>query len=328
MDRHRLLGVALVVVSACAFGSGGLFAAPVYAAGVGWIVLLSWRFLVGGAIAWAWLLLSRERRAALRAISRRELTVTAALGLLYVGNSATYFGALETVPVSLAALIIYIYPAVVAVLSIRFARRLPGRRPWIALGVALLGIVLALGGIPATEMPPVGGLILIVASPLIYAVWIILAARFSGERNASEASAAGEGSSAEAGAAAAIAMPVMMISTTVFFWTLALTTRQPVLPAEIPAAAWPGLLGVAVVSTALAILTFYAGARRIGAAQASLVSTIEPVWTIALAGILLGQTLTPVQLVGGVLVIAGVVIAQTAPPGEGPQVLEARLADE
>jgi drug/metabolite transporter (DMT)-like permease len=311
MDRQRIVGIALVVVSACAFGSGGLFAAPVYAAGVGWIVLLCWRFLVGGSIAWVWLLLSRERRAALRAISRRELLVTLALGLLYVGNSATYFWALETVPVSLAALIIYIYPAVVAVLSIRFARRLPGRRPWVALGVALLGTVLALGGIPATEVPPLQGLILIVASPLVYAVWIILAARFSGERSASEASAAGVGVSEAAGAAAAIAMPVMMVATTAFYWALALGTRQPVLPAEIPSAAWPGLLGIAVVSTAIAVLTFYAGTRR-----------------IALAGILLGQTLTPVQLVGGVLVIAGVVIAQTAPPGEGPQVLEARLADE
>jgi len=96
----------------------------------------------------------------------------------------------------------------------------------------------------------------------------------------------------------------------------------------VPAAAWPGLLGIAIVSTAIAVLTFYAGTRRIGAAQASLVSTIEPVWTIALAGILLGQTLTPIQLAGGVLVIVGVVIAQTAPPGERPQVLEARLADE
>jgi drug/metabolite transporter (DMT)-like permease len=328
MDRQRIVGIALVIVSACAFGSGGLFAAPVYAAGVGWMVLLCWRFLIGGSIAWAWLLLSRERRAALRAISRRELVVTLALGVLYVGNTATYFWALETVPVSLAALIIYIYPALVAVLSIRFARRLPGRRPWIALGVALLGTVLALGGIPAAEMPPVSGLILIVASPIIYAVWIIFAARFSGERSASEASAAGEGSSAGSGSAAAIAMPVMLVATTAVFWTVALATRQPVLPTSIPAAAWPGLFGVAIVATAIAVLTFYAGARRIGAAQASLVSTIEPVWTIALAGILLGQTLTPVQLVGGVLVIGGVVIAQTAPPGEGPQVLEARLADE
>lgn len=323
MDRHRVLGIALVVVSACAFGSGSLFAAPVYAAGVGWMVLLAWRFLIGAALAWGWLLASAQRRAALRAISRREVIVTLALGVLYVGNTGTYYWSLETVPASLAALIVYIYPAVVAVLSIRYARRLPGRRPWIALGLALAGIVLALGGIPATEAPPLSGLVLIVASPLIYAVWIILAARFSGEKADAQGSAGGD-----SGAAAAIAMPVMMLATATVYWSAALVTRQPVLPAEIPAAAWPGILGVAVVATAIAVLAFYAGARRMGAAQASLVSTIEPVWTITLAAILFGQILTPVQLLGGVLVIVGVLVAQTAPPGEGPQVLEVRLADE
>jgi drug/metabolite transporter (DMT)-like permease len=56
---------------------------------------------------------------------------------------------------------------------------------------------------------------------------------------------------------------------------------------------------------------FYAGARRIGAAQASLVSTVEPVYTITLAALLLGDVLGPIQMVGGVMVIAGVLIAQT-----------------
>ena len=63
--------------------------------------------------------------------------------------------------------------------------------------------------------------------------------------------------------------------------------------------------------TAIALQTFYAGARRIGAAQASLVSTVEPIYTIVLASILFGEVLTPVQLVGGAMVIIGVVIAQT-----------------
>jgi drug/metabolite transporter (DMT)-like permease len=320
MDRRRLVGIALIVISACSFGSGGLFASPVYAAGVDWMVLLAWRFLIGGAIAWAWLLLSAERRAALRAISRRELLVTLGLGALYVGNSATYYWSLETVPVSLAALIVYIYPAVVAVLSIRFARRLHGRRPWVALAVALAGSALALGGIPSTEMPPLSGLILIVASPLIYAVWIILAARFSGERS--------HGAGVDSGAATAIAMPIMMVATASVYWIGTFVTGRSALPSAIPTEAWPGILGVAVIATAVAIQAFYAGARRIGAAQASLVSTIEPVWTIALAAILLGEILTPVQLLGGALVLVGVLVAQTGPPDERPVELELRIADE
>jgi drug/metabolite transporter (DMT)-like permease len=319
MDRRRLEGIVLVVVSACAFGSGGLFAGPVYAAGVDWMTLLAWRFLFGEIVLWSWLLLSAERRRILRSLARKETLLILGLGAVYVGNTGTYYWSLETVPVNLAALIVYIYPAVVAVLSIRWARRLPGRRPWVALSVALAGSILAIGGIPSTEMPPLSGLVLIVASPLLYSVWIILAARFSGEH---------KGRGVESAGAEVVAMPVMLVATLGIYWAAALLTARPVMPWQIPAEAWFGLIGVGVVSTAIATQTFYAGARRIGAAQASLVSTIEPVWTIALAALLLGQTLTPIQLVGGVLVIIGVVIAQTAPPGEGPEPLEVRLADE
>jgi drug/metabolite transporter (DMT)-like permease len=60
----------------------------------------------------------------------------------------------------------------------------------------------------------------------------------------------------------------------------------------------------------VAIQTFSAGSRLIGAAQASLISTVEPVWTICLAALILGERLGPIQLIGGVLVIGGVFLAQ------------------
>ncbi|HEY6012971.1 MAG TPA: DMT family transporter, partial [Candidatus Limnocylindrales bacterium] len=158
MDRRHVTGIALVLVSAAGFGSGSLFAQPVYHAGVGWLVLSAWRFLFGAGLTWAWLLLSAERRRGLRALDRRAVIAAAALGLLYLGNSGTYFAGLETVSPSLAALIVYLYPALVAVLSLRFGRRLHGSRAWLALAVALTGVVLAVGGIDPSVAPPIGGL--------------------------------------------------------------------------------------------------------------------------------------------------------------------------
>jgi len=66
MDRPRLTGIALVVVSAIAFGSGGLFAKPVYAAGVDWLTLMAWRFAIAGGLAWLVLLARPGARRALR----------------------------------------------------------------------------------------------------------------------------------------------------------------------------------------------------------------------------------------------------------------------
>jgi drug/metabolite transporter (DMT)-like permease len=98
--------------------------------------------------------------------------------------------------------------------------------------------------------------------------------------------------------------------------------REPVLPGDVPGGAWFGLAGIAVFSTALAISAFYAGAARIGAAQAALVSTVEPVWTISLATLLFSERLGPIQLLGGLFVIGGVILAQTTPGATTEAVVE------
>jgi drug/metabolite transporter (DMT)-like permease len=324
MDRRRLVGVALVLVSACAFGSGALFGKPAYATGIDWLILSSWRFLFGALASWIFVLASASQRAALRQLDRNALAGSVALGVLYLGNSGAYYAGLETVDASLAALIVYIYPALVAVLTLRVGQPLEGHRAWGALVLALVGVALAVGGINPNVAPPLAGLLLIVASPIIYSVWIVLAARLSGERNTADKPRA-RGS---VGDAIAAASAVMMTATAVGYWVISLALGRPVLPGQIPVAAWPNLVGIGVVATFIAIQTFYAATRRIGAAQASLLSTVEPIWTISMAALLLGESLGPTQLVGGVLILAGVVISQTGPSAARAPRPAVRLADE
>jgi drug/metabolite transporter (DMT)-like permease len=309
MDRRRLLGVALAAASACGYGSGPLFAKSVYGAGLDWLALLYWRFLVAGILVWAWALLVPGNRTALRSLSRRRILALLGLGVFFVGNAGTYYAALQYVSASLAALIVYIYPALVAVLSIRWGHGLHGRRPWVALILVTTGVALTIGGIE-THADPIG-LALIVSSPCIYSIYIILAARLAGERRGETAASRTGGAGAETRPAVAAAL---MISATFFVVAaLAIAEGEPVVPGDVPSGAWYGLVGIAVFSTALAISAFYASAARIGAAQTALVSTVEPVWTIALAMLLFGERLGPVQLVGGAFVIGGVILAQTTP---------------
>jgi len=317
VDRRRLIGIALVVVSATGFSSGTVLSKPIYATGLDWLQLVAWRFTIGAVLAWAWLLASPGRRSGLRRLSRRQVVLAIGLGVWYTGNAGTYYAALETVPASLAGVLVYLYPAVVAVLSIRYATRLSGRRPWVALGVALCGVVLVLGGIDLSVSVPVGGLMLVLASTMIYAGWIILSARLAGERSDRLADEAGGGE--HAGDAAA-ATALMITATGAVFVTLAVVTGRPLAPPSIPSAAWPGLAAVGFASTFLAIQTFYAGSRRIGAAQAALVATVEPILIVGLAWLALHEVLSPLQLVGAGLVIVAVVVAQTAErPRGAPQ---------
>lgn len=321
MPRAVALGIALTVVSAFAFGSGALFAKPVYAEGVGWHVLMAWRFLVGAALGVAWLLINPRLRAALRRMRRRDVAVAIGLGVLYTGNSAAYFAGLETVSASLAALIVYVYPALVAVLSLQVGQPLRGRRAWGALALALAGVALALGNIDAASAPPLSGILLVAVSPVIYAVWIVLSARLSGEARAGTG-AESTGTTVEPLAAGAL----MLSATAATYWISALALGEPVLPAQIPDGAWFGLIGIGVVSTFVAVLAFYAGAHRLGAARASIVSTVEPIWTISLASLLFAESLGPLQLLGGAMILLGVVIAQTD-RGTSPPASELRIAE-
>ena len=315
MDRRAAVGIGLVVISAFGYGSGSILAGPIYATGVDWLTLVGWRFLIGAAAGWIWVLASPGRRSALRRMSRRQVAVALGLGALFTGNAGTYYASLETVPAALAGVVVYTYPVMVAVLSLRFATRLPGRRPWIAAGLAVAGSALALGGIDVAEAPPIGGLVLVFLSGFIYSVWIILSAWLSGERRDRLAT-----ESAQAGSPAgdaAVTTTVMMTATAAVYAIAAFVAGRPLDPAAVPQAAWPAIGAVAFVASFLAIQTFYAGARRIGAARAALTATVEPLIIVTLAWVFLDQRLAPIQLVGAALIVAGVVIAQTAPRPTG-----------
>jgi drug/metabolite transporter (DMT)-like permease len=74
---------------------------------------------------------------------------------------------------------------------------------------------------------------------------------------------------------------------------------------QLPGTAWSWLAATGLaIFTVIAMLTFFAGLKRVGPSVASILSTMEPVVTVALAWLILGETLEPVQLLGGALVLA------------------------
>jgi drug/metabolite transporter (DMT)-like permease len=309
---EQLLGAGLVVIAAIGFGSGPFFANAAFETGMAAMPVLFWRFFAAAVLSWGFVLASASGRASLQALGRGRLAILLGLGVLYIGNSFTYVASLQTVDVSLVAMIVYIYPALVAVLSVRFLQALEGRRAWIALGMSTTGVLLAVGGIESGAMPPLTGLLLAVASPIIYSVWIILSARSAGERGRSRPGEADahDAPAAESGPTASVASALIITGTAGAAFLALVVTGQPASPLDVPADAWPALIAFGTAS-AIAIQTFYGGVRRIGGARASLISTVEPVYTIAIATLLFGEVLAPVQMLGGVLVIAGVLLAES-----------------
>ena len=83
---------------------------------------------------------------------------------------------------------------------------------------------------------------------------------------------------------------------------------------DVSATGYGWLAGIAVVSTVGAVGLFFAGLRRVGPTTASILSTAEPLTTVVLAYLAFGESLSPVQLTGGALVL-GAVLLLSAPQG-------------
>jgi len=320
MNGRRLSGIALGVLAGAAYGTGPLFfKGSVHPAGVGWIVMLFWRFAFASVVSWLWLLMQPQARAALRDLDARTVARLLFTGAFFIIDASVYYAAIERIDVSLAALLMSVYPAMVAVVSMRLGYPFQGRLAWFSLAIVTGGTALTIGGVnPNTDQL---GVLLALCASFGYTGYIVLTAWMAGERPGKTADMRSGGHGAEI--PPAVAGAVMMTGTWIASMGLGIVTRQPLLPGEIPAAAWPGLIGIAVITASIAIQAFYASAARIGAAQASLMATVEPVVVILLGITFLGETLSPIRIIGAGVVLAGVVLAQMATPeGSRPVVLE------
>ena len=286
-----------MLISATAFGTNAIFAKLAYRAGLGTTQTLAFRFLVAGAGMWALALVLRQNP--LR-FERRSLVALFGLGaIVYTAQSLTYFTALKTLPASLCVLIVYIYPSLVVIAGWLFLRRSVTRWHTLALAGSFAGLVLLVGG---AELHIAWGLVFAIAAPMIYTAYILLS-----EKVMSRVPAVGASAAIMSGAGLAFA-------------AIALAQGQLTLPPSRDG--WFVVVALAVIPTMVAITTFLAGLPRVGAARASLLSTWEPVVTVVLAVALFGDRFTAIQALGGLLILAAVMmqagrVGRTAPRAAG-----------
>jgi drug/metabolite transporter (DMT)-like permease len=277
----------MVVVSAISFGTLSIFAKLAYNAGLGTEQLLAFRFVL--AALGMWVLALAVGQNPFRLKRRQVLGLVGLGGICYVAQALTYFIALRTLPVSLCVLIVYIYPSLVVIAGWLFLRRRISRGHVIALVASFAGVILLVGG---AQFQVGVGLIFAFAAPLMYTAFILISEGVM------------EGLPPVAASAAMMSATAVVLSVVAFF------AGQLVLPAS--PRAWAISVGIAVVPTMIAISLFLAGLPRVGAARASLISTLELVVTVSLAIALLGDRFTALEAVGGLLVLGAVVVVQAA----------------
>lgn len=283
--RKVALAVTMVALSAACFGAMAIFARWAYAAGVDlWGILLP-RFVIATLCFWA-----LARLATIPPAPPQRRAGLAAMGGGYVVQAICYFAALQFVPAGLVALLLYLFPLFVVLLSRALGHEpLTGRR-LLALAASLAGTVLALGGAPlAGDSIDPRGVALALAAAAVYAGYIVLGAR------------------ATRGVHPIAASVRVMASGAAIVAAIVAARAARGLPVAFPtdAAGWGAVLAAATVSTVVAVSAFFAGLKVLGPSRTSMISTFEPVVTVCLAALLLGEVLQPAQFAGGALVLAG-----------------------
>jgi drug/metabolite transporter (DMT)-like permease len=297
--RARIGSVLVVVVSAACFSTLAIFTTLAYGLGAQPLPLLTWRFLLVSALLAGWLALTA--RSALR-VSRTDLLRFAALAVLgYGAASVCFFFALRFADASIVAVLLYTYPAMVAVASAVFLRE---RLTPLRIGALLLtfgGSALVLGIVGGAPRTSWQGIALGLGAALGYTVFNMLSYRWLPGRSR------------------------LAIMTYTFgiaglaIGVLALLSGASLVPAAPSWALLAVLLAIVLIPTFLAVVLYFRAMPRLGPAQASIISTLEPVFTIGLAWAVLGERLGPIQLFGVALVLAGVVLAEYRPQASGPQ---------
>ena len=282
---HNALFYLCYILALLIFGTNGLLVANI-SLQASQIVLF--RTLIGGILLTAIVILRGGfDRSAVREEAIPLLCGGAALGL----NWIALFQAYQLLNVSLATLIYYVGPMLVLVLSpILFREKLNSTRIVAALVVAL-GLICISGSITRSGMS-VRGLAVAVVSALFYATLIVFTKRI-----------------VRTGGLQTAAIELDVAFAVVLVYVL-LTAGLPVPQKhEIPA-----LLILGAVNTGLAYLLYFSGLQKIPGQSVALLSYIDPVSALFFAAVFLQEAMSPVQILGAVLIIGGALLGEWKRP--------------
>jgi drug/metabolite transporter (DMT)-like permease len=301
-ERRRLLGYSMVWIAAVLFAINGTVSKVILESGLSSLRLAQARS-TGALIGLGALLLLVARRTL--HVRVRELPFLLVFGIAGVAFVQWfYFLAIHRLPIGIALLIQYLAPLLVALWA-RFAMHEPvRRRVWAALVLALSGLALIVQiwqGLTLNGL----GVAAALAAAVALAVYILSAERAVGRRDPVSLSLYG------------FLFAALFWAVVQPFWhfPVALVDREVSLLGNLAGVDLPvwALLGWMIVLGTIVPFALIAGAlRHVSATSVGIVAMLEPVGATLVAFLWLGEQLEPSQLVGGAVVLAGILLAETA----------------
>jgi drug/metabolite transporter (DMT)-like permease len=275
-------GIAITLLATFCFGWAPIFGKLAYRAHVPPLTLAATRTVIAAGTLWGFYFVFWRRYIT---ISWRDLAGAAGMGTINGLGSLFYYVGLERVDASLAQLLYALYPIWVFVFLSAAGHRV-SRLALLRLGLTLVGVYLLTyaGGVGMDWL----GVMLMITSGAAYA-WHLVVGQWTLV-------------DVDSRTVTLYALTAMAVTVTV----ARLLSNQPWEP--ISPQGWRTILLLGLIPTALARLMVFTGLRLLGGVQASLLGVAELLVSLVMAFLILGERLTPVQWLGGGLMVLSVVL--------------------
>lgn len=302
VERRPLLGYAMVLVAATLWAINGAVSKAILTSGLTSVRLAEVRST--GAVLGLGLALVLLRPESLR-VTRRELPFLAVFGIFGLGFVQWfYFLAIHRLEIGIALLIQYLAPVLVALWARFVAKEIVRKRIWVALILSLAGLsfVLDVWGGPSLDA---FGVAAALGTAVTFALYILLAEHAVERRDPLSLVCLGLGFAALFWAIVQPwwSFPAGLVDDEVALEGTLLSTRAPV---------WVLMIVMIVAGTIVPFGLLVGAIRHIAATRVAIAAMWEPVAATIVAYAWLGEALSAVELAGGALVLAGILLAQTA----------------
>lgn len=290
------LGYFYVILAALMWAVSGSSGKFLFQQGITPLQLVQIRVTLASVVLFIWLFF---RHRSLLVISTKDIFYFVVLGVMGMAMvQFTYFFAISKIKVAAAILLQYLAPALIALYSVVFAREKLTRLTMFAILGATAGCYLVVGAynldlFSLNKMGVIGGLCAAV-SFAFYSVY--------GERGMRQYS------------------PWTVLFYALFasalFWNMAHFIWSGAPPAfsslreHYSAIQWAWIIYIVVLGTAVPFGLYFEGISLIRSTRASITATLEPIMAGVVSYLFLGETMQPLQLLGGGLVITSVIILQ------------------
>ncbi len=279
----RLAQIGPAVLGASSFACADVLSKVVLIDGADVLTMSVVRAVLGVAFLFAWLKLVPPRGA----FTARATWVSLGLGVLFAGNVFLLFKAFEVIEVPIAILTYFVYPLLTGLAAAASGLERVTWRGAAAAVAAFLGLALMIGAHPTT-LATVGIVAALGAALCRVVILLVTRALLSGAEPLR------------------ITWYSLLSSTAVFLVAVLATGNWQ------PPATTSGWLALVVLSVAVTtgLLGVFASTVRIGPFRTALFMNLEPLLTALGSALFLAQVLTPLQALGGGIMLAALVMFQ------------------